>query len=178
MILEVIMKVPVSESMNKKIYTVSPDKSVHEAYEFMKERRIRHLVVVDGSKHVVGVLSDRDVLRAMHTDIEQAGSVKVIGEHFNSEDLVQDYMSWDIQTLGESAGLRQAALKMLETKISSLVVVNENHQMVGFITSDDLLWVLVKLTEEREDDFLLDLKAQILNSPLGAIANSISQTGL
>lgn len=172
------MKVPVSESMNKKIFTVSPHRSVHEAYEFMKERRIRHLVVVDESKHVVGVLSDRDILRAMHTDIEKAGSVKVIGEHFNSDDQVQDYMSWDIQVLNESAGLKQAALKMLESKISSLVIINDHHQMVGFITSDDLLWVLVKLIGDKDEDFLLDLKAQILNSPLGAIVNSISQTGL
>ncbi|MEY4616922.1 MAG: hypothetical protein RJB66_1882 [Pseudomonadota bacterium] len=172
------MKVPVSESMNKKIYTVSPGKTIGEAYEFMTEHRVRHLVVVDETKHVAGVLSDRDVLRAMHTNVEQAGAVKIIGEQFNSEDIVQDYMSWEIQTLHEAAGLKQAALKMLESKISSLVITNDAHQMVGFITSDDLLWVLVKLIGDKEDDFLLDLKAQILNSPLGAIATSISQTGL
>ena len=67
---------------------------------------------------------------------------------------------------------------MLEEKISSLVIVDDNHKMVGFLTSDDLLWVLVRLIEEKDGEFLLDLKAQLLNSPLGSIVTTISQTGI
>lgn len=172
------MKIQVSDNMNKKIFTVRPEMPIHKAYEYLRECRVRHLVVVDHANHVVGVISDRDFQRAMQTSIERAGVIKVIGEHFNTEHLVQDFMSWGIQTLNEKAGLKQAALKMLEAKISSLVIINDENKMEGFLTSDDLLWVLVRLLEEKDGDFLLDLKAQILNSPLGSIINTISQTGI
>lgn len=172
------MKIQLSETMNKKVYTVRPTMPVYEAYEFLRECRVRHLVVVDDANHVVGVISDRDFQRAMQTDVERSGAVKVIGEHFNLDHQVQDFMSWGVQTLHESAGIKQAALRMLEAKISSLVIINDENKMVGFMTSDDLLWVLVHLVEDKDQEFLLDLKAQIMNSPLGAIVNTISQAGL
>ena len=173
------MKIQISENMNKKILTIRPEASIPEAYTYLKECRVRHLVVVNGEGQVLGVISDRDFQRAMQTKVETAGFVKIIGESFNPIHQVQDFMSWGVQSIHEDEGLRQVAIKMLEAKISSLVVVNDENKMVGFLTTDDLLWVLVKLTEEdKENEFLLDLKAQILNSPLGAIATSLSQAGI
>ena len=173
------MKIQVSETMNKKVLTIQPDVAVAEAYSYLRECRVRHLVVVDDKGHVVGVISDRDFQRAMQTRIENIGSIKTMGEFFISTHKVQDYMSSEIQSIHESEGLRQVAMKMLEAKISSLVVVNDHNRMVGFLTTDDLLWVLVKLTEDdKKDEFLEDLKAKIMNSPLGSIINSVSQAGI
>lgn len=173
------MKIQVSETMNKSVLTIDPGVAIAEAYAYLRECRVRHLVVVDEKRHVVGVISDRDFQRAMQTRIENTGSGKSMGEFFISSHQVQDYMSCEIQFIHESAGLRQVAMKMLETKISSLVVVDDRNKMVGFITTDDLLWVLVKLTEEdKKDEFLGDLKAKIMNSPLGTIINSVSQAGI
>jgi acetoin utilization protein AcuB len=172
------MKVQLSETINKKVFTVRPEMSIYKAYGFLRECRVRHLVVVDDQNHVVGVISDRDFQRAMQTSVEKTGSLKIVGEHFNPEHSVQDFMSWEVQTLHDSVGIKQAALKMLESKISSLVVVNDENKMVGFMTSDDLLWVLTKIVDEDDSTFLEDLKAQIMNSPLGSLVNSISQTGI
>lgn len=173
------MKIQVNETMNKRVLTVEPEVSIAEAYSYLRECRVRHLVVVNNIGHVVGVISDRDFQRAMQTRLGAGGPAKNLGEFFISSHQVQDYMSSEIQAIHESAGLRQVALKMLESKISSLVVVNDHNKMVGFITTDDLLWVLVKLTEEdKKDEFLGDLKARIMNSPLGPIINSVSQTGI
>jgi CBS domain-containing protein len=173
------MNIKLSENMSRKVFSIRPNKPIFQAYEYLRECRVRHLVVVDDFNHVVGVISDRDFQRAMQTRIERSGTVKVIGEDFDPSHVVQDFMSWGVETMIESAGIKQAALKMLESKISSLVIVNGDHQMVGFLTSDDLLWVLVKLMDEKGDSsLLLDLKAQLLNSPLGTLISTISQTGI
>lgn len=172
------MKIHVSDTMNRKVYTVDPQMPITEAYEYLRSCRVRHLVVVDKNRHVVGVISDRDFQRAMQTSIETEGIVKGVGEYFDAKHLVIDFMSWELQTLNEDEGLKQAAMKMLEAKISSLVIVNDKNKMVGFMTTDDLLWVLVKLIDDKDGNFLTNLKAQILNSPLGAIANSMSQAGV
>jgi acetoin utilization protein AcuB len=172
------MKVQITETMSKKVFTVPPDMGISEAYEFLLSCRVRHLVVIDGDNHVVGIISDRDFQRAMHSNIEQAGPIQVVSEYFKLDQRVRDFMSANVQFLGEDESLKQAAMKMLETKISSLVVINQSHQMVGFITSDDLLWALVKLIDDNDHDLIQELKAQIMNSPLGTLVNSISQAGI
>lgn len=172
------MKIQLSEAMNKKIFTVTVSMPIKKAYEYLREKRVRHLVVLDESEHVVGVISDRDFQRAIQTTIEKAGPVNVVGEYFIESQQVRDYMSWGVHTLVESEGIKEAALKMLELKISSLVIVDDSMKMVGFMTSDDLLWALTRLIESEDEGVLQDLKAQILNSPLGSLINTISQAGI
>ncbi|HEV8264494.1 MAG TPA: CBS domain-containing protein, partial [Gemmatimonadales bacterium] len=53
----------VEELMTKDVVTVGPDWEVYEATSEMAARRIRHLVVADGTG-VLGVLSVRDILLA------------------------------------------------------------------------------------------------------------------
>jgi CBS domain-containing protein len=55
-------KIPVSRIMSTKVYTVTPDTDVAMAAQMMRQYRIHHVVVTDGSK-VVGVLSSFDLLR-------------------------------------------------------------------------------------------------------------------
>lgn len=173
------MKVQISETMSKKVYVVGPTMSLEGAFQYLRECRVRHLVVVDPEGFVIGVISDRDFQRAMVSQIEKNDTFQVINEYFNPSHLVQDFMSWEIQSINESASLRQVALRMLECKISSLIVVNDNNQMVGFLTTDDMLWTLVKLIDEEPgEEILLDLKAQILNSPIGSIVNTLNQAGI
>lgn len=164
--------------MSKKVFIVPPEMGIYQAYEFLQVNRVRHLVVVDPDNHVVGIISDRDFQRAMQSHFEVSGSTQVLGECFRLDHKVCDFMSTHIEFINESEGLKQVALKMLESKISSLVVVNGQNKMVGFMTSDDLLWALVKLIDDNDHDFLQDLKAQILNSPLGALIETINQAGI
>ncbi len=172
------MKPKLSENISKKIYSVRPGTSMQEAYQFMKEKRIRHLVVIEEDKSVMGVISDRDFNRALQTHIKKADSIKVVSEHFEPSHKVQDFMSWDIQNVSEDASVKDVALKLLEKKLSSLLVVDKHNTVKGIITTDDLLWILVKLLEGGESHIIEDLKAQIANSPLGFLANSLSQTGI
>lgn len=173
------MKIQLSEAMSKRVYTVTPDMSVMAAHEYLVERRVRHLVVITPERQVVGIMSDRDFQRAMQTNVNRSGAVHVVGEGFHPDHQVRDFMSWGVHTLHEKEGVKQAALKMLELKISSLVIVNDQQEVVGFMTTDDLLWVLTKIIEDDDDSaFLENLKAQILNSPLGSMMNSISQAGI
>lgn len=166
------------DNMAKKIFTVLPDTKVFEAYQYMTEKRVRHLLVVDKDNIVVGMISDRDFHRALNTNIEKTAHLKIIAEHFRPEDEVQDYMNWKISSLATEASLKQVTYKILEEKISSVVVTDTENKVVGIITTDDLMWVLVKLLDEKEHSFLEDLKTDLMNSPLGSIANTLSQSGI
>src|SRR5512145_3271231 len=61
----VIGPTEVADVMTGKVVTLSPHHSFSEAVNLMNDRYFRHCVVVDSRGHIVGVVSDRDILRAL-----------------------------------------------------------------------------------------------------------------
>lgn len=55
--------VKLGDLMTEELFTAVADQSVTEVAQAMQDRHIRHLPVVDGKAHVVGLLSLRDLLR-------------------------------------------------------------------------------------------------------------------
>ena len=51
----------VEEIMNDKPYTLAPTNTVQEALKLMREKKVRHLPVVDDEHHVLGVITERDI---------------------------------------------------------------------------------------------------------------------
>lgn len=172
------MRPRIDEAMAKKIFSVLPDTPIREAYEYMKEKRVRHLLVIDRDDVVMGLLSDRDLNRAMTTRVEKTDSLKIVAEHFNPEDEVQDYMSWDIKTMNVESSIRKVGLMMLQEKISSVVITDDRMNVRGIITTDDLIWILVKMLDEEESSVVEAFKSEMINSPLGTVVNTLNQAGI
>jgi CBS domain-containing protein len=61
----------VSEVMTSPVKTVTERATSHAALEMMHEGRFRHLPLLDGDGHVVGVLSIRDLLRQRIEELDQ-----------------------------------------------------------------------------------------------------------
>ncbi len=54
----------VSTIMTKNVITISPETPVKEAAKIMVEKKIRHLPITEQDR-IVGIISDRDILRAL-----------------------------------------------------------------------------------------------------------------
>ena len=71
----------VDQIMTRKVTSLSPESSVLEAVNLFTECGFRHLPVLDAAGKLAGVVSDRDVLRAMvrnpHSDRTSIASVMV-----------------------------------------------------------------------------------------------------
>lgn len=124
-----------AQAMSQNLITISAYKPISEAKSVMEERNIRHLPVVDDEGLVVGILSDRDVNRAMNP---VRPGMMVGGA-------VSDFMSWPAITVDEEMSLADVAEGMLDEKVSSFLVTKGGREVVGIITSDDLLKVLARL---------------------------------
>ncbi len=120
----------VSEIMIKKVLHVRPDDSVENARDRMEAGDIRHLPVVDASERLVGMLSDRDLLRARGFSPPPSK--------------VSDVMSKHPQTVGPDAPAEAAAQAMLDFKINAIPVV-ANGKLLGIVTSTDFLALACKL---------------------------------
>jgi CBS domain-containing protein len=118
----------VADVMSRKLLTVEPTTDLSEAAEKMTERGVGAALVLSGD-HVSGILTERDVLRAVAT-----GSVE--GTH------VAAWMTRDPETVDVSETLGQAAAVMIHGGFRHLPVLDGNAP-VGIVSIRDLMRVVV-----------------------------------
>ena len=148
-----------NEIMSKSLITVKLDDSVRKAYQIMKDRRIRHLPVSDKSGEIIGILSDRDLSRAMtpSNNISKGYDDEV---EFNDSFLVRDFMNWPVQTISREVPVEEVARRMLNEKISAFLVMDEGgRRTAGIVTTDDLLKLLIELLQKEPGRLRLSLDA-------------------
>jgi len=116
----------ISDLMTTALITVTPNEPVTGAHAEMQVGVVRHLPVVDDRKRLVGVVSDRDILRALSAKPAKR---------------VLDIMTRDVTTVRPEAAAHTAAELMLEQKISSVLVVDDENTLVGMVTQTDYLEV-------------------------------------
>jgi CBS domain-containing protein len=119
-------RLTVSDLMTTAVQTIKVGGVISEADTDMRLAGIRHLPVVDDRGHLVGVLSDRDLLRALARS--KGKSVPIV-----------EVMTRAVKTIGADAPARKAAAVMLELKIHCLPVVGEDGQLIGMLTESDFL---------------------------------------
>lgn len=145
----------VGELMNPDVVSLRPDTPVPKAQALLADRSVSGAPVVDDAGHVVGVVSQNDLVRrAAHPD--SAGPRGVffssdedfadLGETLLSSSalLVRDVMSARVHHVARDTGVAVAANIMRERRIHRLLVL-ERGVLVGVVTSLDLLRVVEEL---------------------------------
>lgn len=128
----------VRDVMSRNVVTVGPADSLRDAVARMSHARVRHLPVVDASARLIGIVTDRDLRHRLFTPevFREVGQVSV--ETLLSAIPVKDIMSAPVVVVGPDVPLADAARTMLEDKVGSLPVV-DNERVVGILTETDLL---------------------------------------
>jgi len=134
----------ISTVMSTELVTVHPSSSLYHARELMNEKRIRHLLVVDRSDQLVGLLTQSDVLAASDSILKDRDS-----QLETALFPVEDAMVTDLDTVSSGTSLRQAALFLERRKIGCLPVVDDG-KLVGIITDTDFVGIAVNLLEQLE----------------------------
>ena len=124
--------------MSPEVRTIRAEQSCHDALVTMCRARIRHLIVVDETARVVGVVTDRDLRHRLFSAevFERIGQVSI--EALLREAAIEAVMSTPVVTIGPDADVADAAALMREAKIGSLPVL-EGGRLVGIITEIDVL---------------------------------------
>jgi CBS domain-containing membrane protein len=132
------IELQVRDLMTTALITANAKDPVSGAHAEMQVGVIHHLPVVDDRGKLVGVLSDRDILRSLgHRPPKR----------------VADVMTRDVVTIHPNAPAYQAAQVMLDEKIGSVLVVDDDGALIGMVTQTDYLDVarraLLSLPLER-----------------------------
>ncbi|MEX2353037.1 MAG: CBS domain-containing protein [Gammaproteobacteria bacterium] len=138
----------VSECMTPSPITVDRYKTVFEANELMKLKKIRRLPVLDDDK-LVGIVSWSDILEARPTTIKSGNTFREV-DNISTKIIVDLVMSKNPLTIYQTDTIGHAAEMMLENKIGGLPVLDGSHKLVGVITESDIFRQIV--TRWREDN--------------------------
>jgi CBS domain-containing protein len=117
----------VTSTMTTGVVALSPADSFAKSVDIMAKGGFRHLVITDEKYRVIGVLSDRDILRSRGR-ISEWGLLKV-----------QQVMTINPLCVAPQTLLPEDVSMMISKRINCLPVVDDEGKLLGLVTSTDLL---------------------------------------
>lgn len=127
---------------------VAPDMPLVELIKLFHGMQVRHFLVTAPNGELLGVISDRDVLRCFGADNDTSN------DRFR-EMRAESLMSVDLVTASRDTSIRDALRTMIDFGISCLPIV-EDVEPVGILTSTDLQLLLEYFLETSNSSHLSD----------------------
>ena len=103
-------------------YLINPEQTIQDAFKIMNEKQVSGLLVTDSSSKLIGILTERDVLF----------------EPVDCSKLVKDLMTKDVVSAKPGIDFQQAKEILKNNRIEKLPLTDENNQIKGLITSQDI----------------------------------------
>jgi acetoin utilization protein AcuB len=129
------------EIMTTKMTTVGMDDRLGAVKDIFDTMGFHHLLVVGDDKTLCGVLSDRDLLRALSPHLGTLAETTRDSASLNRR--VHQIMSHSPITLTSQATVADAIRLFLEHSVSCIPVVDEAFRPVGIVSWRDVLRVFV-----------------------------------
>jgi acetoin utilization protein AcuB len=148
----------VVERMTSDPVTVSDEATVKQAVQMAEEHRLHHLPVVDRDENLVGIISEKDLLRA------------------RGDELIRNVMTKEVVTATEYTALEEAARIMVDHNISSLPIMR-NGKLVGIIAETDLFKIFLELLGAREKGVRLTMLVPEERGMLASMTSEIAAMG-
>ena len=125
------------------VVTTTPDQTLRDTVRTLGRMKIGAIVVVDGERHVRGIVSERDIIRAVATR-----DLTVL------DDPVSGHMTTRVETAAPDSSVRDAMERMTTGRFRHLPVV-EKGRLTGLVSIGDL--VKYRLSEmENENQAMRD----------------------
>jgi CBS domain-containing protein len=144
----------IGDFMSRRVIVVSPDTSIVGAAKLMLEHKVSGLPVLDAAGHVVGIVSEHDLLREtddgrhgphwLQLMIERAELADEAARFHDRK--VKEVMTPNPITIAATSSLGEACRLIADRGIKRLPVV-ENGKLVGIIARTDLVRALAQATQ-------------------------------
>ncbi len=151
----------VKEIMTKRLIYINKGASLKEAYSLMTKNKIRHLPVKDENNKIAGVITRRELLSSPHVD----------------DIPVEFIMNSSVDYIDQDITLSTAIQRMLELKVTSLLITDPSKNPIGIITTDDLLAYMAHILSESKDQDHPIFSLMNLQT-IGKVAESLSTIGI
>jgi acetoin utilization protein AcuB len=131
------MSTRLREIMTARVVSVEADDSLEAVKKIFDSVKFHHLLVIDSGKKLAGVISDRDLLRALSpyvgTPSENARDTATLNKR------VHQIMTRQPITLLPEAQVADAIRVFLEHRVSCIPIVEKSFRPVGIVSWRDVL---------------------------------------
>lgn len=129
-------KLLVRDLMTQDVVALKPDDTLATLRDLMYDRQIRHMPIVDGEGRLIGLISQRDLLRnALIEQVQVPDSLeRAVLERLE----VRDLMTTQVESVRPDDDVRLAAQILIDKKYGCVPVV-ESGRLVGILTESDFV---------------------------------------
>lgn len=159
----------VHDVMTANVATIGPDALLKEAATELIQRRISGMPVVDSEGHVLGIVSETDILPKEAGERGGGGFLQWLvdpGDPWVSARFdavhVRDAMSSPAVTIAPDRPLAEAATLMLDMDVNRLPVVDAHGALAGLVSRGDL----VRAFARPDDEIRHDIVEEVLRSAM------------
>lgn len=157
-----------SDIMTKDVICVNPEMKINELDKIFVKHKVTGAPVVDENKNLVGVVSQSNIV---NYDLKKGMHAGSISDYYRSTGIeprnmtddfittdtpnlidteVQDIMASNVITANSDDSIHDLANTMCDKKIHRLVIVKGN-KVVGMVSTLDILKVVGKMKDERNE---------------------------
>ena len=154
----------VQKNMTEKVISLKTEECIARAIEIMQTEEFRHIPIIDGQEKLIGLISDRDILRYLpYAGKKSPTPPKKFREHLFAADSwttnflmpLESIMVRDVLSISSSCKIREATELLYKKKISCLPVINEDEKLQGIFTTTDLIQALAAAYEPAKEASLI-----------------------
>ena len=114
--------------VGKRVETISASASIHDLVSSLNTHHVGALVVSSDGKKIDGIVSERDVVRAMPGKLDQ-----LVGMH------VRDIMTAEVHTCTTDSTVAELMIMMTELRIRHVPVVDSNGALLSIVSIGDVV---------------------------------------
>lgn len=138
----------VRDLMTERVIALQPEENLSIANDLMAENSFRHLPVIDSTGELLGLVTQRDLIKTAYTTADYI-PLSDLNELLRNTK-VKEVMTREVETVEPETPIDEAGLIMMENKFGCIPVCDGTH-LVGILTESDFVRYVVALaTQESE----------------------------
>jgi len=161
--------------MTTHVISITEDTHMNEINELIEKHTLLHLPVVNQSNELLGLVSSRDIQKALPSEI----TTLTVGEsnYLLSKITASQIMSGDLVYCKPETLIEEAAQILRDQSISSLPVLKDG-KLVGIVTIEDILDFFLDVTGCRQKDATrIAVRLEDSTGNLSLFLNKINEMG-
>ncbi|MBM3128139.1 MAG: CBS domain-containing protein [Chloroflexi bacterium] len=164
----------VRERMTAQPVVVHPDTSFGDAMDLLRAKKVRRLPVVDDKGALVGIVVEKDLLRAGPSAATTLSFYEIPA--LLAKLKIKEIMTKRVITVEEDWPVEEAARVMVEHKIGCLPIVRGN-QLVGIITETDIFRAMTLALGGEAHSLRVMVRVPDTKGELAKLSSQIAQLG-
>jgi len=165
----------IERRMTRNPVTATPDMSISEASNLMKQEKVHRLPVLDKDKKLVGLITEKDILYASPSPASSLSIHEMA--YLLSKLTVKKLMSKNVVTINKDTTVEEAARMMVDQDLSCLPVL-EGDKLIGIVSKSDMFKILLELFGARHFGIRVSFVVDDKPGTIAKISQALSEENI